>query len=381
MAENSNQQRPGVISQANQASKVSKAFIEGKMEKYGVTRRSVYSVISLLACMSLIIVLSIVQAQFDPAKLSTIEYWVNLMTQIAICIFGMISGKQSGDDVARNSPGGNYRVSLKNYSLIIATIKELGLYAYIGDWLENYRQRKLEEKIKMTLGDAGIKQLEVLDLDFQDLENLKTAGWEKDWEGTPFRAKYWNEKEGRSHTYFISYSEHQLSVIRAVKEGKVKVSYLPSTFFVSAFSESEKDEWESSAKAAKKKGMYLGVNYGYRVIGMALFSIMITGLEVMTTGGDPNEAARMWLTMISRIGTLIMSYIWGIAVGYNLVKIDNDYLDFKANTMTQMAEEYKNKTYKIKTVEEQAKAAFEQRKAASTVVATVSGEIAHEVKK
>lgn len=379
MAENSNQ-TTGQTNKVNKVNKVNKAFIQGKMEKYGVTRRSVYSALSLLACMSLIIVLSITQAYFNPEKIKSIQYWINLMIQISICIFGMISGKQSGDDVARNRSDGRYMVSLMAYSLVIKTIKELGLYAYIGDWLENYRQRKLDEKIKMILGDAGIKQLEVLDLDFQDLENLKTAGWEKSWEGTPFRAKYWDEKEQTSHTYFVSYTDHQIGVIKEIKEGKVKVSPLPSTFFVSAFSESEKDAWESSANAAKKKGLYLGVNYGYRIVGMALFSIMITGLEVMPNMGDPNARAEMWLMMVTRIGTLLMSYLWGIAVGYNLVKIDNDYLDFKASTMTLMTDEYKNNTYKIRSVEEQAKAAHEERVRASVEVATVADETAHEVK-
>jgi hypothetical protein len=391
MAEKGNQTpgqtaQPGLDSQRqkfdqlNRQSKVGKAFVQGKMEKYGITRKSAYSILSLLACIALIVVLSVTRAYFDPHKLETIEYWVSLMIQVAICIFGMISGKQAGGDVAMNTPNGRYSVSLRAYSLVIGTIKELGLYAYIGDWLENYRQRKLDEKIRMVLGDVGIRQMEVLDLDFQELDNLRTAGWEKNWDGTPFRAKYWDEKEQISHTYFVSYTEHQINVIRAVKEGKVKVSPLPSTFFVSAFSESERDEWESSANAAKRKGMYLGVNYGYRIIGMSLFSIMITGLQVMATAGDETAKMEMLLSMVSNIGTLIMSYLWGVAVGYNIVKIDNDYIDFKASTMTLMVDEYKIGTYKIKSVEEQAKDAHEKRVKASSEVTTIAGETAHDVK-
>lgn len=363
------------------AMKVEKAFVQGKMEKYGVTRKTVYSSMSLLACASLIIVLSITQAYFDPQKLKTIQYWVNLMIQIALCIFGMIAGKQAGDDIARNTPDGRYKTSLRNYLSVISLIKDMGLYSYISDWLETFRQRKLTRKTNEFLYDNGIKQLEVLDLDFHDLENLREPGFSKNWDNTPYRAKYWDEKRGESRTNFVSYTKEQIEVIRRVKMGYIKVSQLPSTFFVSAFSQSERDEWESAANAGRKKGLYLGINYGYRVVGMALFSVLMTGLEVMSTGaGTGEEVARMWMTMISRIGTLLMSYIWGAFVGFNVVKIDNDYLDFKVTTMTNFTEEVKNGVFKIRTVKEQADAAYENRKKLETgQLSVVEGESAHTI--
>lgn len=361
--------------------KVNKAFLNGKMEKYGITRKTVYSSLSILACVALIVIFSITQAYFNPAKLKSISYWVTLAIQIAICIFGMIAGKQSGDDISRNKLGGRYRTSLGAYSEVIKMIKDLGLYSYIGDWLENYRQRKLQDKIRMVLGDNGIRQMEVLDLDYADLPNLKRGGWQKNWDNTPFKLKYWKNDEERSYTNFVEYTDHQIAVIRAVKEGKIKVSRLPSTFFVNAFSESEKDEWESSANASKKKGLYLGVNYAYKVGSMAIFSVLLTGLEVASTvPGDSTAVQSMWLTIISRISALIMSYVWGTFVGFNMVKIDNEYLDFKISTMTTMTEEYKNGTYKKLSVEEMAKEAYEKRKKQTDSLTIIEGEGVREVK-
>ena len=365
----------------NGSSRIEKAFIQGKMEQYGITRKTVYSSMSLLACSALIIVLSITQAYFDPEKLRTIQYWVNLMIEIALCIFGMIAGKQAGDDIARNTPDGRYKASLRSYLSVISMIKDNGLYSYISDWLENFRQRKLTSKINDFLNDKGIKQPEVLDLDFTDLESLLEPGFSKNWDSTPYRAKYWDEKRGESRTNFVSYTREQIDIIRAVKLGCIKVSPLPSTFFVNAFSQSERDEWESAANAGKKKGLYLGINYGYRVVGMALMSVLMTGLEVMSTaGGGSEEVSRMWLTMISRIGTLMMSYVWGVFVGFNVVKIDNDYLDFKISTMTNFIDEVKNGKFTIMTVKEQADAAYENRKKLeSGQLSLVDGEKAHTI--
>lgn len=355
--------------------KVNKAFVEGRMEKYGITRKTIYSSVSIIACIALIVVFSLTQAYFDPSKLKTLDYWVSLAIQIAICIFGMIAGKQSGDDISRNKKGGRYRMSLGAYTEIIKLIKDMGLYSYIGDWLEDYRQRKLQDKIRMVLGDNGIRQPEVLDLNFSDLPNLKKGGWQKNWENTPYKLKYWKEKEERSYTNFLEYTDHQIEIIKAIKEGKVRVSRLPSTFFVNAFSETERDEWESSARAAKKKGLYLGANYIYKIVSMAIFSVLLTGLEVLTTdSGDAAETARMWLTIVSRISTLIMSYIWGAIVGFNMVKIDNEYLDFKISTMTTMTEEFKNGTYKKMSAQEMADAAYEKRQKMSNELAIIEGE-------
>lgn len=365
----------------NNQNKINKSFINGKMEKYGITRKTIYSSLSIVACTAIIIVLSITQAYFDPSKLKEVSYWVDLMIQISLCIFGMIAGKQAGDDIAKNTPDGRYRVSLNSYSIVLKAVKDLGLYAYISDWLELYRERKLKEKIKMTLNDNGIKQLEVLDLDFKDLDKLLEPGFRKNWDNTPYRAKYWVEKEEKSYTDFVSYTKEQIEVIKFIKQGGVKVSYLPSTFFVSAFLESEKDEWESSAKASKKKGLYVGLNYAYKVLGMAMFSILLTGLQVMINSEDPTATASMWLTMISRIGTLFMSYIWGTFVGMNLVKIDNEYLDFKISILSLYIEEFKNGSYKIMTVEEKAKKAHEDReKKYQGTIAIVEGEGVREVK-
>ena len=343
----------------NKTNKINKAWLSGKLDRYGMTKRSIYSMLSVIACIGFIIVLSIAQATFNPEKLKSIAYWVNLSIQVAVSIFGMIAGKQAGDDMGRNAPDGQYRTTLRNYGVIISRIKELEIYAYLSDWLVIYREKKLKEKIKNLLYENGIKQLEVLDLDFSELDCLLEKGYMKDWSQTPYRAKYFNEKEEKSITYFVSYTREQIALIRFIKEGKVKVSEVPISFFISAINESTKDMWESSAKANKKKGLYLGSSYLYKIISLAFVSVMTAGLEPLINGGT--NQSQVWLDTISRIFTLILAVVWGFFIGMELVKIDLNYLEFKQEILNLYLEEYRNKIFVPKSVEEKAKEQYKER--------------------
>ena len=92
--------------------KVNEAMLKNKLEKYGVTKKSIYSIASVLAITILIIILSIFQAGFDSQFWKDIDYWINLAILIAISVFGMMTGEQIGDDTSRNNPEGRFRKSL-----------------------------------------------------------------------------------------------------------------------------------------------------------------------------------------------------------------------------------------------------------------------------
>lgn len=351
--------------------KLNKAMMKGKIEKYGITKRTAYSSASILACIALIVIMSIVQATFDITKLKTVEYWVNLLISIAICIFGMIAGRQIGDDTYRNNPTGQYRMSLNRYSEIMKKLMDLKLYAYIDEWLEIFRRKKLQSKIEMTLLDAGIQQKEVLDLDMTELHNLSKP-FKKDWSNTEYRAKYFDDKSETSVTYFKSCTTEQIRVIQACKAGKVKVSRLYRSFFVNAFNQAEKDMWESSAHAGKKKGMYMGNSYIYKIITLISISMLLSGLTPVIT--DDVSQATLWLTMISRMFTLITSIVWGAYTGINIVKIDMAYLDFKVDTMSLLIEEYNEGIYKPRSVEQQAREEYDNAQKKTMALAVVHDE-------
>lgn len=337
--------------------KVNEAMLKNKLEKYGVTKKSIYSIASVLAITILIIILSIFQAGFDSQFWKDIDYWINLAILIAISVFGMMTGEQIGDDTSRNNPEGRFRKSLFKYSTQFERIDSKKLFSYFEDWLELYREKRLYRKIRTTLKDNGVHQMEVLDLDLLELNNLKKF-WVKDWTGTNHYDKYFNEDKCESITYFMSYTDEQIEVIKQCLRGEIKISKLSTHFFTDALNAYEKDMWESAAHSAHKKNSYLTVNTTYRLVALIMFSFVVSGIQPALN--EDLQLGSILLNLGNRIFTMITSIVWGAYIGMELVKIDNAYLDFKTSILSLYEEEYDKGDFAPKSLEQVARESYEK---------------------
>ncbi len=342
----------------NKTNKVEQQIDENKsLSKYKMSKKTLFSMLSIAVCIILIIVLSVTGALFNPEVLKDVTYWINVILSCAICIFGMITGQQMGDDMSRNNPLGQFRISLKKYSSSYKKVDDGKMSSHFEDWLDLYRQKKIFRKMRRLLKDNGVHQMEVLDLDLSELSNLKTP-WKKDWEHTPSYKKYYDEESKESITYFLSYTEEQIEVIEYCIQGKVKVSILPPSFFMDALNQSERDIWESAANSSKKKNLYLSSSYAYRLAALVAVSIVFAGLQPQAY--DQYSITLAIVNLVSRIFTLTMAVIWGIYIGFELVKIDISFIDFKTDILSQYANEYEDGSYKPETIEERAKRIYEE---------------------
>jgi len=345
-----------------------KKLIEGKIDEYGMTKKTLYSVFGILGCLLLTIVMSITGMGFNPDVFMTWNYWVGMIIQAGISIFSMVTGRQIGDDTQRNRPDGQYRKELHQYKEQYDRINEKNIFDYFEDWLETYRERKLQKKIRATLKDFGIKQMEVLDLDFEDLPNLAHP-FVKDWTGTPFYEKYYDPKKGESKTMFISLTDVQLEALRKIMEGYVRIPNVSSSYFMNALKGTSVDEWERAAKADRKKGGQLASGYTYRIFMMVVMSLISNGLMSVPY----EDQATMWLNIATRIFVLITSTVWGIYLGFKVVEMDIVFLAFKTQIIKQYGDEYERGTFRPETVKEQAEREVreyeeEQKKARESVI-------------
>ena len=328
-------------------------FLDSKLEKFGITRKTVYATLSMVIAIALIVVLSLVNADFDINALKTTKFWTNFAILAGLSIVGMVMGIQSGKDMSQNNKIGAFRKSLEKFSTIFKKIDEIMLFAYFEDWLQIFREKKRKEKIERIIKDCGIKQLEVLDLDLSEISML-TKPYKKEWAKDSER-HYGN---GEEITYFLSCTEEQIETIKYCLSGKVKVSAIPKSFFTDATNQSEKDMWESASKASKKKSLFLGSNYLYKLLGLLAISALFAGLDPSTSGDI--SSGKMWTLMMTRIFCLLTSYFWGIFVGFEYVKIDTTYINFKTLILNQYFEEYQLKIFVPKTIEEISKEQYDK---------------------
>lgn len=329
----------------NEKNKISQSFIDNKLNKYGVTKKTAYSVGGMLICIFLIIVLSITQAQFDTSLIATVAFWIDFVILAGLCIYGMISGQQTGDDMSRNNPNGLFRSSLKKFEITFNKIDALMLFAYFDEWIDWYRERKLKKKIEAVLKDNGIHQMEVLKLDLTEVDKLTE----------PFKKEWLN---GEKDTYFLTYTQEQIDIIKYCMTGNVKVSKLPRAFFVDAFYHSEKDMWESAAKSNQKKSAFLSINYIYRIVALLVLSILSAGL--VPGGAEGAGQAAVWLSLAKRIFCVTTAFLWGIFIGFEMVKIDVSYLDFKTDVLNLYYQECELNIYIPNSLEEKARKIYEE---------------------
>ena len=344
------------------------AIIEGKMDLYGMTKKTIYSVAGILGCLVLTIVMSITGMGFDPAVFFTWNYWTGMIVQFGIAIFAMITGKQIGDDTNRNKPNGQYRVELKRYKAEYDIIDARSIFDYFDTWLEIYREKKLEKKIIQTLREFGMKQNELLDLDLRDIPNLENP-WVKNWEGTPFYEKYYNPKTGESKTIFKSLSETQREALRSIMTGAVKVSYVSPSYFMNALKGTATDEWERAARADKKRAGQLASGYTYRIFAILIFSVITNGLITVPYA----SAGEVALNIASRLFVLVTSVVWGIYLGFKIVEMDQVFLAYKTYILKLYREDSEKGKFQHETIEEEAKRELDeynekQAKAVESVV-------------
>ena len=333
-----------------------KEIIDGKMDAYGMTRRSVYSILGILGCLTLTLVWSIVGTNFDPAVFLTWNYWISLIIQFAIAIFSMITGRQIGDDMSRNRPDGQFRRELAGYERERTKIDSIGMFEYFETWLEIYRAKKVMNKTKETLREFGIKQDEVLDLDLHDIPQLRKP-FKKSWVGTPFEGKYENDE-----TIFMSLDDEQIEAIMQIRKGAVKVPYVSSSYFMNALKETSVDEWNRAAKADKKKGLRLASGYSYRIAIMLAVSVALNG--IVPAPYENAVAATVAMNVVQRVFTLISSSLWGYYLGTKVVDMDIVFLAYKSLILKTYTSECESKTFVPETIKEKAEREYNEYKEA-----------------
>ena len=338
----------------NEANVNSKGKLEF-LEKHGITRKSLYSFFSIAICVILVVVLSLTKATFNPEFYKDLNYWIDLGIQVALCIFGITTGIQVGDDINRNNPKGRFRLVLGNYVVIYTYIDSKKLFSFFDDWLEHYREVKQKKKIITCLKENGIHQLEVLDLNFEELDKLKQP-YKKEWKNTSFFEKYLKKANQQSITYFMTYTEEQISVIKSCKAGQIKVSKLSSSFFMDSINKYQTDMWESAAHSHQKKSLYVSLNTIYRIVGLTAFSFIACGLEPLQGDSGP----QVILSLATRLFCLATAIIWGIYTGMELVKIDISYLEYKTQMLTQYRDEMELGVFKPVSIEQKALEEYEK---------------------
>lgn len=332
-----------IMKEENKSSKIESQAIKGKIEKVGKSKKSIVSALGIVGVIAIVTVVSFTQAQFSAAKIKTWQFWVNLAIMVALSIYSMAMGEKMGDDWIKNNENSNFRIQLAKYNAVLKSLEVGTYFSYFADWLEDVRLRKKKKEEQIFLKDCGIYQMEVLNLDRNELQLLIN----------PYKKEWGNGKT----TIFKSLTKEQIEAIEFVMDGGIKVSSIKDEWFKTGVEYKTKDMWESAAKAGLKKTLFINESRIYRIATICALSCL---LNTLIPGSNGGSSAQAWIDYSSRIGTIMMSVVFGILVGWQAINIDRDYLVFKTEKLQQYKNEYDCGFYKHESFDEQVKREYEE---------------------
>lgn len=294
---------------------------QGIYKEYLKDKKTVFTILCLTLAFVIVILISFgVNLVLRP--LNSEEFLSDLALSFALCVYCLYFGIPEGKNLYQKKEKGRYKNALANFELVRSKVKSQDIA--FNQWLNKYYEENKKDYLISILTLHGNINPYVLDLDYYELDNLKKP-YKKSWEDTEF--------EGRKDTYFRSLNEEQIEVIKNIFNGKIKVEKIPNDFFKTINGKIILNEYIEQSRATKKNTLSYALLIFYRIIMVFAFAFLISifGFQIASYGGDnlAQEVVSRVIQMISRIWTMLSSFIYGFAVGKIMVMKESRLLEYK----------------------------------------------------
>lgn len=309
-----------------------KEAVKNIYKDYFNDRKTLLSIVCLTFAFILVILLSF-GANFLLRPLDS-SFLTDTLISIALCIYCLYFGVPQGLDLYKKKENGAYKFSRKWFEEERA--KSIKRDNEFNQWLERFYKKNKFDYFYSILTLNGINNRFVLDLDLQDLQYLNN----------PFK-KIWDETEykGRNPTYFKSMTDSQIELIRNILAGKINVARIPDDFFKTLNGKLLINEYIAQQRREKRNTLTYTLLIASRVIMVILFAYVISsfGLTFLQNPSADQVFTSIWNTL-SRIWTMLSSFVYGLSVGKLMVQRQAETLNFKAR-VNKMFNEDTSLTY------------------------------------
>lgn len=321
---------------------------EKKYSQYLKDKKTIFTIICLTFVFVLTILMSFGVSLFF-RSIKSEEFWSDLAISFVLCVYCLYAGVPEATNFYKKKTGGRYQNTLNDFLAI--RDKNGKRDNEFNQWLDGYYKESKKDYFKSILTLHGNINPFVLDLDYYELDNLKKP-FKKNWDDTEFK--------GRKDTYFRSMSDEQIEIVKEIFEGKINVSQIPSDYFKTYDGHIINSEYVYQSKVKKKNTMAFMLLVFYRILFVFAFAFVfaIIGFKIADYGGNVGaEVFKRVITAISRVRTMLTSFVYGFSLGKLMVEKDCDILVFK----TKVNKLFDNdKDFKPLNEDELAKAEYEE---------------------
>lgn len=311
-------------------------------------KKTMFTIVCLTIAFVIVILISFgVSLVLRPINSS--EFLSDLAISFALCVYCLYFGVPEGKNLYQKKENGRYRVALNKFEQVRFNVSKKD--NDFNQWLTKYYEENKKDYLSAILTLHGNINPYVLDLDYYELDNLSKP-YKKCWKDTEF--------SNRKDTYFRSLTEEQINLIKDIFKGKIKVEKIPNDFFKTINGKIILSEYIEQSRATKKNTLSYALLIFYRILMVFAFAFLISsfGFTIANYEGDnmAQEVVSRTIQMLSRVWTMLSSFVYGFSVGKIMVLRESKLLEYK----TRVNELFINdKEFKALNEEELAKQEYE----------------------
>lgn len=287
-------------------------------KEYFSDKKTVMTIFSLTLAFVLVILLSF-GTNFFFKELDS-SFWSDLAISFALCVYCLYFGIPEGKNLYQKKNNGRYKVALHKFEE--ARQVSMKHDFEFNQWLESYYEKNKKDYLLSVLSLHGNINPYALDLDYYELDELKRP-FKKVWDDTEF--------SGRKPTYFRSMTDDQIEILKDIYNGEIKVERIPDDFFKTLNGKILISEYIEQMRERKKNRLQVGLLIVGRVIMVFAFAFIFASFGMsLSDSQDASVVFKQVYSMISRMWTMISSFIYGFSLGKFIVMRDSSVLEYKA---------------------------------------------------
>jgi len=306
------------------------------LKKIISNRKILLGLISLVACLGVIIVTSFWPFILDPKNLKS-TFLTDELIIVSITIFSMMSMVFVGQASNAQNPESKLAKAIVKFR---ETIKLIVSRSAFKQWIKKVFQPNDIKAIKIrNLRALGIERDEYLELSIPQIKALKDTAQKYD------------------GVFYKSLTKEQVDGLLKIKTNKKQISLVEPEYYLTFKAlESNKTISEKSGNEDKKKLSIISLDLLGKIVMSLLIAFVFGSLayDALTQIGGAQAA----MNFFSRVWALISSAFLGYSTGCKINDIDADYILMRCEVHVQFSED---KTFKPLTEEEEAKEEFKNR--------------------
>lgn len=325
----------------------------------GITKKKVIKVTTLIMGLALIAFMTISNAIIDPEHLNFFTWLTNSLILVGIMVFGLLMGESIGEDEQKDKVGGMYQNSINEFKAIEMQIKAISIY--FSQFFIWFKAREIKtEKIDYLMDNEIDGRWAKICVEYLEKDDFQVGKFIID-ETKPNEKIYLKTLENGNQVKIHRATQKEADIIKKMFDVKVE-TYGYAYYLTYADNEIKGGKLKKAVPLNKKIKHDKRFKRIIKIVS-TLFISLIWGM--LTTQEFTSDAAKKqaWFLLISRITSLITSFVSGWSSAVLSVKTQSQIIKNKADVLQEFKDATDLKLFEPETYDQMIEREYNEQKA------------------